>query len=154
MTIPLFHVFVNLTFSVEFTWRGLVECHWCFSMSLYFVCRWSPHGRQYEQRQWAEGNSHTQMVHSTHQQCRWVELWCQFFSLQPISEVWFNFLFAELHYCTGAYRISPVDVNSRPSSCLTNFLLNGLCASLYKLSYYNISRFLINTFNKKIWIYK
>uniref|UniRef100_A0A8C1IKI3 Integrator complex subunit 13 n=1 Tax=Cyprinus carpio TaxID=7962 RepID=A0A8C1IKI3_CYPCA len=32
----------------------------------------------------------------------------------------------ELHYCTGAYRISPVDVNSRPSSCLTNFLLNGV----------------------------
>lgn len=32
----------------------------------------------------------------------------------------------ELHYCTGAYRISPVDVNSRPSSCLTNFLLNGM----------------------------
>lgn len=32
---------------------------------------------------------------------------------------------SELHYCTGAYRISPVDVNSRPSSCLTNFLLNG-----------------------------
>ncbi|KAM8972838.1 integrator complex subunit 13 isoform 2-T2 [Pelodytes ibericus] len=31
----------------------------------------------------------------------------------------------ELHYCTGAFRISPVDVNSRPSSCLTNFLLNG-----------------------------
>ncbi|XP_024145128.1 integrator complex subunit 13 [Oryzias melastigma] len=31
----------------------------------------------------------------------------------------------ELHYCTGAYRISPTDVNSRPSSCLTNFLLNG-----------------------------
>ncbi|CAH2278446.1 integrator complex subunit 13 isoform X1 [Pelobates cultripes] len=31
----------------------------------------------------------------------------------------------ELHYCIGAYRISPVDVNSRPSSCLTNFLLNG-----------------------------
>ncbi|KAI4803287.1 hypothetical protein KUCAC02_006838 [Chaenocephalus aceratus] len=27
----------------------------------------------------------------------------------------------ELHYCTGAYRISPTDVNSRPSSCLTNF---------------------------------
>lgn len=31
----------------------------------------------------------------------------------------------ELHYCIGAFRISPVDVNSRPSSCLTNFLLNG-----------------------------
>ncbi|XP_052496692.1 integrator complex subunit 13 isoform X2 [Budorcas taxicolor] len=36
-----------------------------------------------------------------------------------------DFLKSELHYCTGAYRISPVDVNSRPSSCLTNFLLNG-----------------------------
>uniref|UniRef100_A0A8C6KTJ2 Integrator complex subunit 13 n=1 Tax=Nothobranchius furzeri TaxID=105023 RepID=A0A8C6KTJ2_NOTFU len=34
----------------------------------------------------------------------------------------------ELHYCTGAYRISPTDVNSRPSSCLTNFLLNGKLA--------------------------
>uniref|UniRef100_A0A4W4H327 Integrator complex subunit 13 n=1 Tax=Electrophorus electricus TaxID=8005 RepID=A0A4W4H327_ELEEL len=32
----------------------------------------------------------------------------------------------ELHYCTGAYRISPVEVNSRPSSCLTNFLLNDM----------------------------
>ncbi|ESO95710.1 hypothetical protein LOTGIDRAFT_116674, partial [Lottia gigantea] len=29
----------------------------------------------------------------------------------------------ELHHCSGAYRITPVDVNSRPSSCLTNFLL-------------------------------
>lgn len=38
--------------------------------------------------------------------------------------------FLELHYCTGAYRISPVDVNSRPSSCLTNFLLNGKFVSL------------------------
>lgn len=37
---------------------------------------------------------------------------------------------SELHYCTGAYRISPVDVNSRPSSCLTNFLLNGKDVSL------------------------
>uniref|UniRef100_A0A8C2ZUE7 Integrator complex subunit 13 n=1 Tax=Cyclopterus lumpus TaxID=8103 RepID=A0A8C2ZUE7_CYCLU len=35
----------------------------------------------------------------------------------------------ELHYCTGAYRISPTDVNSRPSSCLTNFLLNGNLSS-------------------------
>uniref|UniRef100_A0A674DKZ8 Integrator complex subunit 13 n=1 Tax=Salmo trutta TaxID=8032 RepID=A0A674DKZ8_SALTR len=35
----------------------------------------------------------------------------------------------ELHYCTGAYRISPTDVNSRPSSCLTNFLLNDAEAS-------------------------
>lgn len=35
---------------------------------------------------------------------------------------------SELHYCTGAYRISPTDVNSRPSSCLTNFLLNGKMA--------------------------
>ncbi len=35
----------------------------------------------------------------------------------------------ELHQCSGAYRVSPVDVNSRPSSCLTNFLLNGGWAS-------------------------
>lgn len=32
---------------------------------------------------------------------------------------------AELHHCTSVYRITPVDVNSRPSSCLTNFLLGG-----------------------------
>ncbi|XP_022105376.1 integrator complex subunit 13-like [Acanthaster planci] len=31
----------------------------------------------------------------------------------------------ELLHCMGAYRISPVGVNSRPSVCLTNFLLNG-----------------------------
>lgn len=31
----------------------------------------------------------------------------------------------EMHNCTAAYRITPVDVNSRPSSCLINFLLNG-----------------------------
>uniref|UniRef100_A0A8C5RCM6 Integrator complex subunit 13 n=1 Tax=Laticauda laticaudata TaxID=8630 RepID=A0A8C5RCM6_LATLA len=41
------------------------------------------------------------------------------------KEAHVDFLKSELHYCTGAYRISPVDVNSRPSSCLTNFLLNG-----------------------------
>lgn len=27
--------------------------------------------------------------------------------------------------CTAMHRITPVDVNSRPSSCLINFLLNG-----------------------------
>lgn len=31
----------------------------------------------------------------------------------------------ELHVSTGAVRVTPVDVNSRPSSCLTNFLLSG-----------------------------
>ncbi|XP_023243853.1 integrator complex subunit 13-like [Centruroides sculpturatus] len=36
----------------------------------------------------------------------------------------------ELQYCTGSYRITPVDVNSRPSSCLTNFLLNGRAVML------------------------
>lgn len=40
---------------------------------------------------------------------------------------------SELHYCTGAYRISPTDVNSRPSSCLTNFLLNGKLDKLINL---------------------
>lgn len=32
---------------------------------------------------------------------------------------------SEMHNCTAMYRITPVDVNSRPSSCLINFLLNG-----------------------------
>lgn len=36
----------------------------------------------------------------------------------------------ELHPCSGAFRITPVDVNSRPSSCLTNFLLNGRAVML------------------------
>jgi len=31
----------------------------------------------------------------------------------------------ELHHCSGSYRITPTDVNSRQSSCLTNFLLSG-----------------------------
>ena len=31
----------------------------------------------------------------------------------------------ELHQCSTAFRITSVDVNSRPSSCLTNFLLGG-----------------------------
>lgn len=36
----------------------------------------------------------------------------------------------ELYHCTGVARISPVDVNSRPSVCLINFLLNGRCVML------------------------
>ncbi|XP_071082400.1 integrator complex subunit 13-like [Haliotis cracherodii] len=36
----------------------------------------------------------------------------------------------ELHHCVGAHRITPVDVNSRPSSCLTNFLLGGRAVML------------------------
>ncbi|KAK3101422.1 hypothetical protein FSP39_003458 [Pinctada imbricata] len=36
----------------------------------------------------------------------------------------------ELHYCTSVCRITPVDVNSRPSSCLTNFLLSGRAVML------------------------
>lgn len=32
---------------------------------------------------------------------------------------------SELHNCTRMHRITPVDVNSRPSLCLINFLLNG-----------------------------
>ncbi|KAK6994947.1 protein asunder [Biomphalaria glabrata] len=36
----------------------------------------------------------------------------------------------ELHQCSAAYRICPVDVNSRPSSCLTNFLISGRAVML------------------------
>lgn len=52
--------------------------------------------------------------------------------------IWALFVFlSELYYCTGAYRISPTDVNSRPSSCLTNFLLNGtLSKTPRRLSYF------------------
>ena len=32
---------------------------------------------------------------------------------------------ADLHNCTALARVTPTDVNSRPSSCLTNFLLSG-----------------------------
>jgi len=31
----------------------------------------------------------------------------------------------ELHHCSGSFRVTPVEVNSRQSSCLTNFLLSG-----------------------------
>ena len=31
----------------------------------------------------------------------------------------------ELHHSSGTYRITPTEVNSRQSSCLTNFLLSG-----------------------------
>jgi len=31
----------------------------------------------------------------------------------------------ELHHTSGAFRVTPVEVNSRQSSCLTNFLLSG-----------------------------
>ncbi|XP_013388456.1 integrator complex subunit 13 isoform X2 [Lingula anatina] len=36
----------------------------------------------------------------------------------------------ELQNCLGAYRVTPVDVNSRPSQCLTNFLLSGRAVML------------------------
>ena len=42
----------------------------------------------------------------------------------------------EMWPCSSAYRISPVDVTSRPSSCLTNFLLGGryisVCLKIYR----------------------
>jgi len=30
-----------------------------------------------------------------------------------------------LHHCTCAVRITPVDINGRPTTCLTSFLMNG-----------------------------
>ena len=33
--------------------------------------------------------------------------------------------FIDIHQCMGSFPISPVDANSRPSLCLTNFLLGG-----------------------------
>ncbi|XP_022921046.1 integrator complex subunit 13 [Onthophagus taurus] len=40
---------------------------------------------------------------------------------------------AELQNCTKMHRITPVDVNSRPSLCLINFLLNGRSVMLEML---------------------
>jgi hypothetical protein len=45
-----------------------------------------------------------------------------FFFLNLLKHV---LLFSELHHCSGCFRITPVDVNSRHSQCLTNFLLGG-----------------------------
>ena len=50
-------------------------------------------------------------------------LFCLNFLSVDVDIVWLNCV--ELQQCSGAYRITPVDVNSRPSSCLTNFLLTG-----------------------------
>lgn len=36
----------------------------------------------------------------------------------------------EFNFSSSAYRITPTDVNSRPASCLTQFLLSGRCVVL------------------------
>lgn len=78
-----------------------------------------------------------------------------FFSYGNISLYFFKSVFSsisELHYCTGAYRISPVDVNSRPSSCLTNFLLNGNFHHLIVLTEIVTSEIISeNMWKCKIW---
>ncbi len=40
---------------------------------------------------------------------------------------------SDLHNCTTAARITPTDVTSRPSSCLTNFLLSGEWTGIFAL---------------------
>ncbi|KAI2805480.1 hypothetical protein RDWZM_008737 [Blomia tropicalis] len=47
--------------------------------------------------------------------------WCTPKSIPQINE---------FSYCTGAYRITALDVNSRPSSCLINFLHTGKTVNL------------------------
>jgi len=57
--------------------------------------------------------------------CRFASVHLYFFvtiACDTFSILWH----AELQQCSGAYRITPVDVISRPSSCLTNFLLTGV----------------------------
>lgn len=36
----------------------------------------------------------------------------------------------EFNFSSCSYRITPIDVNSRPASCLTSFLLGGRCVVL------------------------
>jgi len=61
----------------------------------------------------------------------------------------------ELHHCTAAYRISPVDVNSRPSSCLTNFLLSGrtVMLEMTKLKGSKVMSHMLSSHNGELYIH-
>lgn len=81
-----------------------------------------------------------------------------FFQKTSIWHILLTLPSSELHYCTGAYRISPTDVNSRPSSCLTNFLLNGKLFILryilhFIVQYINIYTYICIHIYKHIYIH-
>ncbi|XP_053202094.1 integrator complex subunit 13-like [Panonychus citri] len=61
----------------------------------------------------------------------------------------------ELHHCSSAYRISPVDVNSRPSSCLTNFLLSGrtVMLEMTKLKGSKVMSHMLSSHNGELYIH-
>ena len=61
----------------------------------------------------------------------------------------------ELHHCTTAHRISPVDVNSRPSSCLTNFLLSGrtVMLEMTKLKGSKVMSHMLSSHNDELYIH-
>lgn len=61
----------------------------------------------------------------------------------------------ELHQCDTAFRISPVDVNSRPSSCLTNFLLSGrtVMLELTKLKGSKIMSHMLSSHHGELYIH-
>jgi hypothetical protein len=41
-----------------------------------------------------------------------------------------NLYFVEFNLSSSAFRITPIDVNSRPATCLGSFLLGGRCVIL------------------------
>ncbi len=61
----------------------------------------------------------------------------------------------ELHYCTTAHRITSVDVNSRPSSCLTNFLLSGRTVMLEmpRLKGSKVMSHMLSSHNSELYIH-
>lgn len=61
----------------------------------------------------------------------------------------------ELYHCINTSRITSVDVNSRPSSCLTNFLLNGRAVMLeiYKSKSSRMTSHMLASHNGELYIH-
>jgi hypothetical protein len=72
-----------------------------------------------------KANTHTRLVGDGSELVQTVKEGCEY---KTITLKWCTprGSTADLHHCTGIARITPTDVNSRPSSCLTNFLLGGI----------------------------
>lgn len=61
----------------------------------------------------------------------------------------------ELNHCVATSRITAVDVNSRPSACLTNFLLNGRAVQLeiFKTKSNRMTTHLLASHNGELYIH-
>lgn len=59
----------------------------------------------------------------------------------------------EFNFASHAYRISPLDVNSRPTSCLTTFILSGRCVVLEAGSQTRTPSHVLCNYANEIFIY-